>query len=117
MTGKSIVLSLIVLLVAVCSKAPEPGVSNYGYTTDGASTARGEVGKVAGGTPKRFIAVTHRLVVEIAEAELPKAWEATAQLCTSIRCEVISSGINNRTEDSPPSGSLSLRVVPDDLNK
>jgi len=66
---------------------------------------------------RRFVAVRHKLVIETPEAELPKVWESAGQFCLSIRCEIISSSINNKTQDSPPSGSLSVRVAPEDLTK
>jgi len=115
MTNKSIALSFVLLLVTGCSEAPQP--AGMYSVKNGASAPRQELAEGSGAAPQRFIAVAHRLVIETAEAGLVKAWEATVQFCRSIRCEVISSSINNRTEDSPPSGSLSLRVVPEDLKK
>jgi hypothetical protein len=61
-----------------------------------------------------FIAMRHNVLIEAAEAELPKAWESVGEFCRSIRCEVISSSIRQKTCDSPPAAALSVRVAPED---
>jgi Domain of unknown function (DUF4349) len=64
---------------------------------------------------KRFVAVHHKLVVISPESELPKNWRAVIEFCGTIRCEVISSSIVTRTQESFPSGAITLRVVPEDF--
>lgn len=66
---------------------------------------------------KRFIAVRHKLAVVAPENELPKNWRSVIDFCGTIRCEVVSSSIVARTQDSYPSGAIALRVVPDDFPK
>ncbi len=65
----------------------------------------------------RYVAVSHKVVVEVAEAEMQKAWESVSGLCASLRCEVITSSIADRAFDVPPKATLSLRLAPDDLKK
>jgi|KBSMisStandDraft_5_1062788.scaffolds.fasta_scaffold05275_1 hypothetical protein len=65
----------------------------------------------------RSIAVRHKLTVLSAESDLPKIWEALITFCSAIRCEVISSSIVTRTQESAPSGAIVIRVVPEDFPK
>jgi hypothetical protein len=65
----------------------------------------------------RFIAVRHKLEIVEPESDLSKVWESTIAFCGTIQCEVISSSITSRMRDSLPSGSISLRVTPEDLKK
>src|SRR5258706_2539621 len=66
---------------------------------------------------QRFIAVRHKLEIIAPEPDLSKAWESTIAFCGTIQCEVISSSITTRVRDSLPSGSISVRVTPEDLKK
>src|SRR5882762_5186992 len=66
---------------------------------------------------QRFIAVRHKLEIVAPESDLLKAWESTVAFCGTIQCEVISSSITTRVRDSLPSGSISVRVTPEDLKK
>jgi hypothetical protein len=65
----------------------------------------------------RYLAVRHKLVVVAAGAEVTKSLEAVSAFCGTIQCEVVSSNVVNETTDSAPSGSLSLRVRPGDVDK
>ena len=69
----------------------------------------------AGAEVRRFIAVRHELLVEAAERELPKAWESVEEFCRATRCDIVASSIRQKTSDSPPSATLSLRIVPDQV--
>jgi cob(I)alamin adenosyltransferase len=71
----------------------------------------------AGGSPQRYIAERHELEIITPESELQKSWESVITFCGAIQCEVISSSITARTGDSMPSGTMSLRVAPQDLTK
>jgi Domain of unknown function (DUF4349) len=73
--------------------------------------------RVSAASVQRFIAVTHKLDVVSSESELPKAWESVINFCATIQCEVLSSSITNKTSNSAPSGTMTLRVAPDDLKK
>jgi Mor family transcriptional regulator len=66
---------------------------------------------------QRYLAVRHKLVVITPESEITKSWESVIAFCGTIQCELISSNIVSQTHDSAPSGSMSLRVKPEDLNK
>lgn len=68
-------------------------------------------------SPQRYIAERHELEIITPESELQKSWESVIAFCGAIQCEVISSSITMRTSDSVPSGSISLRVAPQDLTK
>lgn len=68
-------------------------------------------------TAQRYIAERDKLEIITPESDLQKSWESVVALCSTIQCEVVSSSITTRTADSVPSGSVSLRVVPEDLNK
>lgn len=57
----------------------------------------------------------HHLVVETAEDQLPKAWESVNEFCRSMGCDIVESTINKKNQNTPPSGSLVLRVVPKNL--
>jgi hypothetical protein len=65
----------------------------------------------------RYLAVRHKLVVVAAGSDLPKALEAVIAFCGTIQCEVVSSNVTNQMDDSAPSGSVSMRVRPGDLDK
>ena len=68
-------------------------------------------------SPQRFIAESHQLEIITPESELQKSWESVITFCGTIHCEVISSKITTRAGDSVPSGTISLRVVPEELAK
>ena len=66
---------------------------------------------------QRYIAERHKIEIFASESELQKSWESAVAFCGTIQCEVVSSSITARTGDSVPSGSISLRVSPEDLRK
>jgi Domain of unknown function (DUF4349) len=68
-------------------------------------------------SPQRYIAERHKLEIIASEADLQKSWDSTVAFCGTIQCEVVSSTITTRTGDSVPSGTISLRVAPEDLKK
>jgi Domain of unknown function (DUF4349) len=65
----------------------------------------------------RYIAERHKLEIITPESDLQKSWESAVNFCGTIQCEVISSSITTRAGDSVPSGSIFLRVAPEDLKK
>ena len=69
----------------------------------------------AGPEFKRFIAVRHELLVETAESELPKAWQSIQDFCGTVPCEITASSICQKSHDSPPSATLSLRIAPEQI--
>ncbi|MGH9709158.1 MAG: DUF4349 domain-containing protein [Candidatus Acidiferrales bacterium] len=72
---------------------------------------------LAGSLPQHFIAESHKLEVITSELELQKSWESAIAFCGTMQCEVLSSSITTRVSDSEPTGTMSLRVAPQDLNK
>jgi hypothetical protein len=65
----------------------------------------------------RYFAVRQKLVVVVTGAELAKSLDALIAFCGTIQCEVISSNVTNQTGDAAPSGSVSMRVRPSDVDK
>jgi hypothetical protein len=66
---------------------------------------------------QRYIAERHEFDIITPESELQKSWESVIAFCATIQCEVISSSVTARAADSVPSGTMSLRVAPQDLTK
>jgi hypothetical protein len=102
------------LCVAACSK--KAAFVSYSKAVPKAM-GMAFAGNAGGSQQGRFIAESHSLEVISAESELQKSWESLIAFCAAIQCEVLSSNITTRSADSPPSGTVSLRVVPDDLSK
>lgn len=65
----------------------------------------------------RYLAVRQKLVVVVAGAELAKSLEAVISFCGTLQCEMVSSNVTNQTGDAAPSGSVSVRVGPGDVDK
>jgi hypothetical protein len=74
-------------------------------------------GKASALTASRYLAVRQKLVVVAPGAELAKSLEAVIAFCGTIQCEVISSNVTSQTGELAPSGSVSLRVRPGDVEK
>lgn len=72
---------------------------------------------VLAASPQRYIAETHKFEVIASEAQLEKSVESLLAFCATIQCEVVSSSVTTRAEDSTPAGSISLRVAPQDAGK
>jgi len=69
------------------------------------------------GESRRFIAVRHKLEILSDEASLPKSWESVIDFCKTIQCEVTASSLTARTRDFSASGSIVMRVAPQDFAK
>jgi hypothetical protein len=111
-------VNLLVLIFAIagCSKkaflnAPR----DYDMTPEGSAGGLG--GVVLAGPVGRYIAETQKIELVTPDSELQRAWESLVTFCGSIRCELVSSSITTKAEDSTPTGSISLRVAPDDAGK
>lgn len=76
----------------------------------------GVIGGVVEAAP-RYIAVRHKLEIVEAGSGLAKSLEAVVAFCGSIQCEVLASNIMGTEPDATPSGNISVRVAPQDLNK
>ena len=65
----------------------------------------------------RYLAVRHKLTLVEPADEVGKSVEAVIRFCGGVQCEVLSSSVVSQTGESVPSGSVSLRVAPGDLQK
>ncbi len=74
-------------------------------------------GKASVLAASRYLAVRQKLVVVAPSTELAKSLEAVIAFCGTIQCEVVSSNITSQTGELAPSGSVSLRVRPGDVDK
>ena len=72
---------------------------------------------ISAATPRRYIAMRHRLTVEAPEDDLQAVWESTRALCGKLDCEMTESSLQKKTDDTLSSGSITLRVAPRDLDK
>lgn len=100
-------LAALSLMVAGCAKQTiQPAAANMVVKFQPATFGSG---------PQRFIAERDTLNVVIQASELQKAWELTIAFCATIQCEVISSSLTMQTNESSPSGNVSVRVAPGDL--
>lgn len=66
---------------------------------------------------QRFIAERDAIQVVTPESQLESAWHSVVTFCGAIQCEIVSSGITARTTQSVPSGTISVRVAPENLQK
>jgi hypothetical protein len=105
-----LLLLAILCLTIACKRAAAP--APFTKAADVSAPANGP-----GGQAKRYIAIRQNIDIETAESDLQKAWTSALNYCGTIRCEVISSAIVNRAAGAAPSGSISVRVAPDDLAK
>jgi hypothetical protein len=65
----------------------------------------------------KYLEVKHRLMMQMKGAELGKSLEAVVAFCGTLQCEMLSSNVATDVGDAVPSGSVSVRVAPGDLNK
>jgi hypothetical protein len=105
------VLACLLPLAGCRSEAPEVPTSESSI----AALERARNKADAGPESHRFVAVSHEFAVEADERELTQALESIEEFCRTIRCDVVASSIRQRTSDSPPGASLSLRVAPEQL--
>jgi cob(I)alamin adenosyltransferase len=113
MSQKIIALSLAALglTAAGCAKKSVTGNAQWG---DGAMSTMVSLMPSAGAS-ESFIAERHKLEVVTPEQNLQKSWEATIAFCKTVHCEVLTSTITTPTGGAVPSGAITMRVVPDDL--
>jgi len=91
--------------VTLDAAAPASGLRSFNAITASAATT------------ERFVAESHKLDIIASESQLQKSWDSAVAFCGTIQCEVVSSSITSRTNESEPSGVISLRVAPGDLKK
>jgi hypothetical protein len=107
------VLICVFLLSGCTSQVPNASSRGSALPSPDAPEPPGNAGAEA----RRFTAMHHELLVEAAESELPKAWKSIEDFCRANRCDIVASSIRQKTSDSPPSATLSLRIVPDQVNR
>jgi hypothetical protein len=116
----------LVLVAVGCHKANVSPIESSGreaqtvalqYTGTRPAPPAGDQFAAASSPSQRYIAESHKMDVVLPEADLANSWDALMAFCGTIRCEIVSSGINSRFEDSPPYANISLRVVPTDFQK
>ena len=128
MLRKMIALTCLgVLIGGGCAKKAVPvmtarSVNEESTRSYGVSQLVSPVNVVAGkalaaSAASRYLAVRQKLVVVAPGAELAKSLEAVIAFCGTIQCEVISSNITSQARELAPSGSVSLRVRPGDVEK
>ena len=118
----------VVLICAGCAKKPAPykamsvddAAAEYaGFRSDGMAQTK-SLGISFGGAvmaAPRYIAMRHKLEIVESGSALAKSVEAVVTFCGTIQCEVLSSNISGTTPNATPSGSIFVRVLPQDLNK
>jgi hypothetical protein len=107
----------VLLLAAGCAKKSRMAASSSSSFFENSRPMAKLVTEVSAASLQRFIAVRHKVDVISPESNLPKAWESVVNFCGTIQCEVVASSITNRTNYAAPSGSMTLRVSPEDLKK
>ena len=126
-TKFSVILMALLLSAGSCAKklSVAPGLTQIDQIAATAPMARGgagpsrnkPMGLLYADQAPRYVAESHDLEIITPESQLQKSWQSAIDFCGSIACEVISSKITTRTQDSFPSGTIALRVGPPDLAK
>lgn len=62
--------------------------------------------------PKKYIALRHHLQIETSVEQMQEAFDATVKHCEALNCQMLSANYQRETPYSPPSASLSIRVLP-----
>lgn len=113
-------LGLAAVVVAGCGYAKRAAPASARYM-DLKEEGRGYVTAIGGGgavlAAPRYLAVRHKLTVVEAADEVGKSVEAVIRFCGGVQCEVLSSSVVSQTGEAVPSGSVSLRVAPGDVQK
>src|SRR6266568_4508756 len=117
----TLALGSLLLVMAGCEKAVKVSeskqVSAFAMAGVPEENAVRFAGGGAAGNSQRFVATRHKLEVIASESNLPKAWESVISYCGTIECTVVSSNLVSQRVDAAPSGTMSLRVSPADLQK
>ena len=62
--------------------------------------------------PRKYIALRHHLQIETPAEQMQAAFDAAVAHCEALSCQILSANYNKETPYSPPSASLSVRVLP-----
>ena len=87
------------------------------YNKRSADKETSGAGAPAAQATRRYIALTHHLVVEFQQGRLQGAYEATLQRCEQLGCNVLQANSIRETEFTSPSANLQLRVPPKSLDE
>jgi hypothetical protein len=112
----TLVLGVLLLTATGCEKRAGIPSPSAGFGGGGGLMTYMAV-KPGATQPQRYIAERHELEIITPESELQKSFDSVVAFCGTIQCEVISSRITARTGAATPSGTMSLRVAPQDLTK
>lgn len=66
---------------------------------------------------QRYLAVRQELNVEVPQAQLADAWGQVRDLCTTLRCELVSASLLRETPQQPGNALLEMRVAPADVDR
>jgi len=99
------------------SRAYEARLTGSARVVSNAMYASLGMAKAYAAAPQKFVAVSHKFEIVAPDSDLPRNWQAVIDFCATIPCEVVSSSISSKTRIAPPSGTISLRVSPDDAKK
>lgn len=61
---------------------------------------------------KKYIALRHHLNVELPAEKLQTGFDATIKHCEALQCQILSANFNRQTPYTPPYASLSVRLLP-----
>jgi len=107
----ALVMAVLTLGAAGC------GGKMSGHSSSFMATEYARLDESVAASTERYVAERHKLEIFTSESRLQKSWELAVAFCGTIQCQVLSSSITTRAGDSVPSGSISLRVSPEDLNR
>ena len=95
------------------SHRPSPlastALSASSYVADfAASRASAKVANLAmiDPVPSRYVAVIHHFEIIEPSGSLERSWQALAEYCATVQCEIVSSNINTQVENVTPSGLI-----------
>jgi Domain of unknown function (DUF4349) len=98
--------------------APPPSPVDQVPISSGPALSRASAAKVSlTSAPQRFIVERHKLQILTSASQLQKSWDSTVAFCGTMQCEVTSSSITTQANGPFPTGSISMRVAPQDLQK
>ena len=107
-----VLLASVVLSTTGCRKLAHRSDEFLSAT----APAMGLYSRAQAAEPQRYIAESQKVDLVVSEQELEKSWQALVAYCATIRCEIVSSSITSQAADVTPSGNISVRVAPEDLN-
>ncbi|MFT3736937.1 MAG: DUF4349 domain-containing protein [Rhodocyclaceae bacterium] len=114
----SLALALLVTLTACSRKEGVPAASPASVLGEGfmgsqeAGAADMAKAKQAAAPSRRYIALSHQLVVDSSATNLQKVYDAATQRCLQAGCEILNASLQRETSYAPPNATLSVRMPP-----